>query len=109
MIVRTISVSELYRLSQVDSIDLIDVRTPAEFQEVRAAGARNFPLDTFEPTAVASSRISPAQKPLYFICAVGARSAWACELMRAAGYDNAVNVDGGTQAWLLAGLPTLSS
>jgi rhodanese-related sulfurtransferase len=86
-------------------IDLIDVRAPEEFREIRAAGARNVPLDTFDPAAIVRSRVAPPDKPLYFICAVGARSAWACELMTAAGFENVVNVEGGTQAWYEAGLP----
>ena len=91
------------------AIDLIDVRTPEEFAEIRAAGARHVPLDTFDPAAVIRSRTTPDTEPLYFICAVGGRSAWACELMMAAGYANVVNVEGGTQAWYLAGLPIEST
>jgi rhodanese-related sulfurtransferase len=86
-------------------IDLIDVRTAEEFQQVRASLARNVPLDKLDPFSLMQSRTTPDQEPLYFICAVGGRSAWACELMMAAGYKNVVNVEGGTQAWYAAGLP----
>jgi rhodanese-related sulfurtransferase len=103
--IRTIDCRELHGASVNGPIELIDVRSFAEFQEIRAAGARNVPLDTFDPAAVVRSRVTPPDQPLYLICAVGARSAWACELMIAAGYDNVVNVEGGTQAWYLAGLP----
>jgi rhodanese-related sulfurtransferase len=104
-IIKTIGCHELYRASVNGPIDLIDVRTPEEFAEIRATGARNVPLDSFDPTAVARSRTTPDTDPLYFICAVGGRSAWACERMMAAGHQNVVNVEGGTQAWYLAGLP----
>lgn len=104
--VKTISCAELYSLSLHAPIELIDVRTPGEFHQVRAASARNMPLDGFDPAAVISSRATPADQPLYFICAVGARSAWACELMMAAGHDNVFNVEGGTHTWYAAGLPT---
>ena len=67
--------------------------------------ARNVPLDTLNPTALMQSRTTSPDEPLYFICAVGGRSAWACEMMMAAGYENVVNVEGGTQAWFAAGLP----
>src|SRR5687768_1618992 len=103
--IKTIGCHELHRGSLRGPIELIDVRTPEEFHEIRAAGARHVPLETLDPAAVVRSRTTPDSEPLYFICAVGGRSAWACELMMAAGHQNVVNVEGGTQAWYLAGLP----
>jgi rhodanese-related sulfurtransferase len=67
--------------------------------------AQNIPLDRFDPATIAKLRTTPPEEPIYFICAVGGRSAWACEVMMAAGHENVVNVEGGTQAWYLAGLP----
>jgi len=107
-IVNTISCAELHQASLTAPIKLIDVRTPEEFHEIRATTARNMPLDTLDPAAVIKSCSSSSGEPIYFICAVGARSAWACELMMAAGYNNVVNVEGGTHAWHAAGLPTKS-
>ena len=104
-IVKTISCRELHELSLNGPLDLIDVLSPEEFHDVRAALARNMPLDTFDPAAIVESRITHADKPLHFICAVCARSAWACEIMMAAGHENVINVAGGTQAWYLSGLP----
>ena len=107
-IVKTIDCAELHRASFSGPIDLIDVRTPEEFADIRAAGARNMPLDVLDPAAIAQTRVSPPDAPLYFICAVGARSEWACKMMLAAGYENVINVEGGTQAWYLSGLPVES-
>lgn len=44
----------------------------------------------------------PTDRPVYVICAAGARSLRAAEVMRARGID-AVNVAGGTNAWIDAG------
>jgi rhodanese-related sulfurtransferase len=104
-IVKTSSCHDLYRTSLDGPIELIDVRTTEEFQQIRAAPARNVPLDKLDPFALVKSRTSASEHSIFFICAVGARSAWACELMMAAGYENVVNVEGGTQAWYAAGLP----
>ena len=52
------------------------------------------------------TRSGPADEPLYFICHLGGRSAAACMMFTAAGYSNVVNIEGGTDAWLAAGLPT---
>ncbi len=103
--VKTISCAELYQKILHEPVELIDVRTVEEFNEIRATGARNVPLDRLNPAALIQSRQN-ATEPLYFICAVGGRSAYACEEMMAAGYDNVVNVTGGTQEWYATGLPT---
>jgi rhodanese-related sulfurtransferase len=108
-IVKTISCHDLYRVSLDGPIALIDVRTTEEFEQAHAAPARNVPLDKLDPFALIKSQTSAPEQPIFFICAVGARSAWACELMMAVGYENVVNVEGGTQAWYIAGLPTHTS
>ena len=82
---------------------LIDVRTPAEFEEIHAEDARSVPLDRLDPKALAAE--CPDGEPIYFICRSGGRGRQACEKMAAAGFDRVVNVEGGTQAWEQAGLP----
>jgi len=88
---------------------LIDVRTPAEFQEVHAKGAINIPLDGFEPANVISSHQLSSEKPVYLICKSGGRSQQACEALAAAGLESAVNVTGGTEEWVAEDLPVVRS
>lgn len=99
------------RLAEVrergDCIDLVDVRTPAEFGAVHAEGARNVPLDRLDPTAVMQSCKGTGEQPLYVICRSGNRSRQACETFISAGYTNVYNVEGGTLAWDEAGLPVI--
>lgn len=104
--VKTISCAELRDILRQHPVEVIDVRTPEEFREVRAAMARNAPLDTLDPQTVLRSRTSPSDEPLYFICHLGGRSAAACAMFMAAGHPNVVNIAGGTDAWIAAGLPT---
>lgn len=85
-------------------IDLIDVRTPMEFQELHVAHARNVPLDRLDPSAVIQAR-NGSQEPLYVICRSGSRGRQACEKLIATGHTNVVNVEGGTLACAEAGLP----
>lgn len=87
-------------------VELIDVRTPVEFREVHVPFARNVPLDRLDPAAVAGERSAPAGEPLYVICKSGGRGQKACEKLLAAGVS-AVNVEGGTSAWVDAGLPVV--
>lgn len=95
------------RRSRGLSVDLIDVRTPVEYGEVHAEGARLIPLDRLDPAAVMNSRGASAGEPLYVICKSGSRSARAVEKFRSAGFANVISVDGGTTAWERAGLPVV--
>lgn len=108
MSIATISPKELEaRRKQGQPVDLVDVRTPVEFREVHAEPARLVPLDQLEPKSVMDSRNGSRNEPLYLICRTGNRAQKAAEKFVAAGYENVVNVDGGTQAWEAAGLPVV--
>lgn len=88
-------------------VELIDVRTPAEYREVHAEFARLVPLDALDPRAVMEARGGRGDDPLYIICRSGSRGRRACETFLAAGYTGVVNVEGGTLAWEQAGLPVV--
>lgn len=108
MPVSTITPHELAeRRRSGQPVDLLDVRTPAEFREVHAQGARLLPLDQLDPQQVIQSRNGTASEPLYVICRTGNRAKQAAEKFVAAGYENVVNVEGGTEAWANAGLPVV--
>lgn len=77
---------------------LIDVRQPEEYAEARAPGARLVPLDEV-PDRIGEI---PRDRTVYVICRSGGRSAKAVEHLRTQGID-AVNVTGGTLAWIDAG------
>lgn len=82
---------------------LIDVRTPAEFSLEHVDGAENVPLDQLD--AIALMARAGARQPVFIICQTGTRSQLAAERLRAAGMAHVVHVDGGTNAWRMAGLP----
>jgi rhodanese-related sulfurtransferase len=77
------------------------VREPAEYAEGHVPGAPLIPLGEV------AERISEVPTgEVLVICRSGARSARAAELLRAHGID-AVNVAGGTLAWIDAGGPVV--
>jgi rhodanese-related sulfurtransferase len=105
MSVATISPRELAdRQARGEAIELIDVRTPMEFQEIHVPFARNVPLDQLDPQALMKDRNG---RPLYVICRSGNRGQKACEKIQAAGYHHVVNVEGGTLAWADCNLPVV--
>jgi rhodanese-related sulfurtransferase len=104
--VSAISPSALAQLHTTGKkIDLIDVRTPAEFQEVHVEFARNVPLDQLEPGQIMQARNGSGHEPLYVICRSGGRGKQACEKFAKAGFANVINIEGGTLACETAGLP----
>ena len=106
---QTITVEQLgERLrEQEGGVEILDVRTPVEFREVHAVGARNVPLNRLNPAEVLSDRNGGAAEPLYVMCKGGVRSTRAQQQFLDAGFDNVVNVEGGTDAWVAAGLPVV--
>jgi rhodanese-related sulfurtransferase len=108
MSAKSISAAELARLAKESGgVELIDVRTPAEFGEVHVTFAKNVPLDRLEAKSFMQNRNGHADKPLYVICRSGSRSNMACEKFLSAGYANVVSIEGGTQACVAAGLPVV--
>ncbi len=105
-VAKSISVQELARQEE-GPLEIIDVRTPAEFNSVHAVSARNIPLDQLDPAALMQSRNGSAELPLYLICKSGTRGNKAQNKFADAGYDNVINVEGGTEAWAAAGLPVV--
>ncbi len=106
MSVSSISPKELAELSsRKPNLELIDVRTPMEYQALHVSFARNVPLDQLNPAALMKGRNGTANEPLYIVCQSGGRSRQACEAFLKAGYTNVINVEGGTKACEQAGLP----
>ena len=85
-------------------VDLLDVRTPGEFESVHVPGARLIPLDELDAGAFLKQR-GKADQPVYVLCQSGGRARKAIEKLQQAGFGGGVLVEGGTQAWIDAGLP----
>jgi rhodanese-related sulfurtransferase len=80
-------------------VQIIDVRTPGEYAGGHVPGALNIP----HMSIIARKAELATDKELVFICAVGSRSALACEFAAASGFKDLYNVEGGTDAWVKAG------
>lgn len=98
-----IDVSELAEVHAAGAL-VIDVRSDEEYAAGHVPGAHLIPL----PDVVERIDEVPTTGTVYVICGSGPRSAKAVEHYRTQGID-AVNVAGGTRAWIDAGLPTDSS
>lgn len=88
---------------------LLDVRTPAEFAGRHAVGARNIPLDGIPSKALSGEHALSKDQPICILCEKGGRAAIAAEQLLAEGCLDVHVVEGGTQGWVAAGLPVISS
>lgn len=108
MSVPTISPKQLEERRRAgEPVELIDVRMGSEFQEIHVEYAKNIPLDRLNPALVMAGRTGAAGSPLYVVCRSGKRAEQACQKFLAAGFENVVNVEGGTLACKEAGLPVV--
>ena len=82
-----------------DEFLLLDVREPDEVATARIEGSRGLPLGELE--ARMDELASWRQRRIVVHCHTGARSARACQALRAAGFRNVANLAGGIEAWSL--------
>jgi monothiol glutaredoxin len=86
------------KLGRAEALHLFDVRTRAEWNEGRIAGARLF-------AEIPSSDLAalPKDALLVFQCRSGVRSARTAEQFRQRGYTNVHNLTGGIMSWQQSG------
>ncbi len=94
----TILATELKDMIEGDEqIFLVDVREPAEYEIVKIPGSVLIPKgEILNGSALASL---PQDKKVVMYCKTGIRSAEALAAVKAAGFGNAVHVQGGVIAW----------
>ena len=106
MSVRSITSPELKELLvREQGLTLIDVRMPAEFREVHVVGARNVPFERLSAEQLSSASAEDGNATVYFICKVGRLYQKAFQKAQKLGLSNVVNVEGGTNVCIAAGLP----
>jgi phage shock protein E len=89
-----VSVSKAYS-------QFVDLRTPEEYASGHPARSINIPMDKL----ATKLDILEKSEPVYLICQSGELSKNAANLLKDAGFNNVIYVEGGTTAWQAAGLP----
>ncbi|MBT8329652.1 MAG: rhodanese-like domain-containing protein [Desulfofustis sp.] len=99
---RTVSAPEAAELMKTrKNLQVIDVRTPQERNELRIADSRLVPVGD----VIRGVFDGAPDQPLMLVCAVGGRSFVAGKVMIARGYQEIYNLGGGIESWRRAGLP----
>lgn len=105
MTIGEVTVDELDRALAAGA-RLVDVREPLEYTSGHVAGAVLVPLSGL-PDHIPEVRAVAGDADLYVICKVGGRSLRAAEILATHGIT-AVNVAGGTLAWMSSGRPVVA-
>lgn len=98
---KTITVDELK--SKIDSgedVQLVDVRSPAEYLSSRVTGAQLLPMTHFDQLAPSLDK----QRAVYTLCGGGSRAKAFCEKLDILGF-NSVVIEGGMRKWEKQGYP----
>lgn len=82
---------------------VIDVRTAEEFAKGHLARSKNIVINQL-PSDLESLKIAK-NLPVILVCDTGTRSSSMIQKIKAAGYAEVFNLEGGIKAWNLAGLP----
>jgi rhodanese-related sulfurtransferase len=93
---RDVLPAEAQALLEAGSLRIVDVRTPQETAGGVLPGARLLPVDELQDRL---SELPRDGKPTLVYCAMGGRSAAACELLSQHGYVGLLNLQGGIGAW----------
>lgn len=94
---KLISVEDMQSLLQQDNIQLIDVRTPKEFNSGYIENALN--INFFMPTFTEDIKALDKNKPVILYCRSGKRSAKSAKKFIEAGFTDLYNLDGGIIKW----------
>ncbi len=91
-----VTVAELDGLLAEDAVILVDIRNPGEVEQGRIPGSIPIPLAQLRNQL----DMLPTDKRIVVHCAGGWRSSVAASLLRAHGFDNVSDLDGGYNAWV---------
>ena len=94
------TVQQLSSVLNDGGTEVLDVRREGEFQAGHIEGADWHPLDRFKAALPEIAN----DVPVAVHCKGGYRSVIACSLLQRAGYHNVVDIAGGFDAWVAAGL-----
>ncbi|MCB1827907.1 MAG: rhodanese-like domain-containing protein [Coxiellaceae bacterium] len=98
-----ISVHKAIELINREEAVIVDIRPTNAFLDGHIAKARNIPMDQLEQNI--SKLEAFKKKPVIVVCFRGRTALTATVMLRKAGFENAITLSGGMQAWRDASMP----
>ncbi len=92
-----ISAQEMQNILELEDVQLVDVRTPKEYKEIRISNAQN--IDYLSPTFDDDITKLDKKKPVILYCKSGGRSAKCAQKLKDAGFEKVYELEGGISKW----------
>ena len=102
-----ITASELNKKMQESEVQVVDVRTRAEWRLSRISGAINLPINRFSQENIQSLGLDK-EKDVVLVCLSAHRSIPAVRQLKGLGFEQAKQLQGGMKQWWKSGNPTES-
>jgi rhodanese-related sulfurtransferase len=95
--VKLITADEMQSILDLEDVQLVDVRTPKEHDEIRIANSQN--IDFSSPTFEDDITKLDKAKPVILYCKGGTRSAKCAQKLKNAGFEKIYDLEGGISKW----------
>lgn len=86
---------------------MVDVRSPEEYNEKHIAKAINYNIN--DANFEANMNLLDKKRPVYFYCLAGSRSKKAADWASANGFTQVYNLESGINSWLKEGKPVVNA
>jgi rhodanese-related sulfurtransferase len=86
---------------EAGEVQLVDIRTPREFNQGHMKGALNY--DYYKPEFMQQMNTLDKSKPVYIYCRSGNRTGNASKKLKRAGFTKIYDLKGGINYWLSKG------
>lgn len=104
---KIVTAEDMQSLLQLDSVQLIDVRTPKEFKKGHIENALN--INFFAPTFADDIKALDKEKPVILYCRSGKRSTKSAKIFHESGFTDLYNLEGGIIKWKAEGFEVKKS
>ena len=103
--VKVVTPDEMQTILELEGVQLVDVRTPEEFNEGYIENAQN--IDYYSPTFDEDIQKLDKSKPVILYCKSGNRSGKCAEILKEAGFEKIYDLEGGITEWKYKGLDVI--
>ena len=95
--IKLVTAEEMQTILELEDVQLVDVRSPKEYEEIHIANAQN--IDFSSPTFDDDITKLDKAKPVILYCKGGGRSAKCAKKLKSAGFEKIYDLEGGISKW----------
>ncbi len=99
--IQVVTPEEMQQISETEGVQLVDVRTPEEYDEGYIEGFQN--IDYYSDTFIEDIEKLDKTKPVIVYCRSGRRSSDCAKQLKDKGFVKIYDLDGGIEKWKFKG------